>query len=121
MANQTRREILKGSIAFASLGIFGIPEWVLPALAEGETIVPFTDIPKDANFNPAPDRRNLDIRTIDGPFTPKDQFFSTKHAGHPVVDPAAFRLKISGVVEHPLSLSLDDLKKIRNLDLIAGF
>jgi DMSO/TMAO reductase YedYZ molybdopterin-dependent catalytic subunit len=93
----------------------------LPALAEGETLVPFTDIPKDANFNPAPDRRNLDIRTIDGPFTPKDQFFTTQHYGHPEVDPAAFRLKISGLVEHPLSLSLDDLKKIRNSDLIAGF
>src|SRR3989441_8775608 len=121
MANPTRREILGGSLALASLSLFGIPEWALPALAEGETVVPFTDIPKDANFNPAPDRRNLDIRTIDGPFTPKDQFFTTQHYGHPVVDPAAFRLKISGLVEHPLSLSLDDLKKIRNSDLIAGF
>jgi DMSO/TMAO reductase YedYZ molybdopterin-dependent catalytic subunit len=121
MANPTRRKILGGSLALASLSVFGIPEWALPALAEGETLVPFTDIPKDANFNPAPDRRNLDIRTIDGPFTPKDQFFTTQHYGHPEVDPAAFRLKISGLVEHPLSLSLDDLKKIRNSDLIAGF
>jgi DMSO/TMAO reductase YedYZ molybdopterin-dependent catalytic subunit len=30
-------------------------------------------------------------------------------------------LKISGLVEHPLSLSLDDLKKRRTSDLIAGF
>jgi len=116
MSNPTRREILQGSIAFASLSLFG-----LPALAEGETLVPFTDIPKDANFNPAPDRRNLDIRTIDGMFTPKDKFFTTQHYGHPDVDPAAFRLKISGLVDHPLQLSLDDLKKKKNTELIAGF
>ena len=121
MANPTRREIIEGSLALASLSIFGIPEWALPALAEGETVVPFTDIPKDANFTPAPDRRNLDIRTIDGPFTPKDKFFTTQHYGHPEVDPATFRLKISGLVEHPVSLSLDDLKKKRNSELIAGF
>ena len=121
MTNPTRRALLRGSMTLASLSLLGLPEWVLPALAGDETLVPFTDIPKDANFTPAPDRRNLDIRTIDGPFTPKDQFFTTQHYGHPVVDPATFRLKISGLIEHPLSLSLDDLKKIRNSELIAGF
>ncbi len=121
MAKQTRREILKGSLALAGLSVFGVPEWALPALAEGETVVPFTDIPANANFTPAADRRNLDIRTIEGPFTPKDKFFTTQHYGHPEIDPAAFRLKISGSVERPLSLSLDDLKKMRNAELIAGF
>ena len=121
MAKQTRREVLKGSLALAGLGILGIPEWALPAPAEGETLVPFTDIPANTNFTPAADRRNLDIRTIDGPFTPKDKFFTTQHYGHPEIDPAAFSLKISGLVERPMSLSLDDLKKMRNTDLIAGF
>ena len=121
MANRTRREILKGSLAVAGLSVFGIPEWALPALAAGETLVPFTDIPANANFTPAADRRNLDIRTIDGPFTPKDKFFTTQHYGHPEIDPAAFRLKISGLVDRPMSLSLGDLKKMHNTDLIAGF
>src|SRR6516164_1149092 len=112
MAKQTRREVLKGSLALAGLGILGIPEWALPAPAEGETLVPFTDIPANTNFTPAADRRNLDIRTIDGPFTPKDKFFTTQHYGHPEIDPAAFSLKISGLVERPMSLSLDDLKKM---------
>ena len=39
--------------------------------------------------------------TIDGPFTPKDQFFTTQHYGHPVIDPATFRLKVSGLVDKP--------------------
>ena len=44
MMNQsTRRDILRGSLALAGLGVLGIPEWALPALAQGETVVPFTD------------------------------------------------------------------------------
>src|SRR5213076_2627609 len=105
MAKQTRREILKGSLALAGLSVFGIPEWALPALAQGETIVPFTDIPANANFAAAADRRTLDIRKIDGPFTPKDQFFTTQHYGHPEVDPATFHLRISGLVDRPKALS----------------
>ncbi|HYR91993.1 MAG TPA: molybdopterin-dependent oxidoreductase [Terriglobia bacterium] len=116
-----RREILKGGLAFAGLSVLGIPEWALPALAQSETIVPFTDIPANANFTPAPDRRTFDIRKIDGPFTPKDQFFTTQHYGHPEVDPATFRLKVTGLVDRPKSLSLDELKKMGNAELIAGF
>jgi DMSO/TMAO reductase YedYZ molybdopterin-dependent catalytic subunit len=121
MAKQTRREVLKGSLALAGLSVLGLPEWALPAPAENETIVPFTDIPANANFTPAADRRNYDLRTIDGPFTPKDKFFTTQHYGHPEVDPATFKLKISGLVDRPMQLSLGDLKKMKNTDFIAGF
>jgi DMSO/TMAO reductase YedYZ molybdopterin-dependent catalytic subunit len=121
MNQSTRRDILKGSLAVAGLGVLGLPEWVLPALAQGDTIVPFTDIPDNIRWDTPPDRRRLDIRTIDGPFTPKDTFATTQHYGHPVVDPATFKLKISGLVERPKQLSLDDLKKIGSVDLVAGF
>lgn len=117
----TRRELIKGSLAVAGLSMFGIPDWALPVLAQGETLVPFTDLPENFNPNPAPDRRLLDVRTIEGPFTPKDQFFTTQHYGHPKIDPAAYRLKVSGQVSKPLSLSLDDLRKIKNAELVAGF
>jgi DMSO/TMAO reductase YedYZ molybdopterin-dependent catalytic subunit len=117
----TRREILKGSLAIAGLSALGIPDWVLPALAQGEALVPFTDLPATVNTTPAADRRIIDIRNIEGPFTPKDQFFTTQHYGHPTVDPAAFRLKISGLVNKPLELSLDELRKMKSTELIFGF
>src|SRR5499427_6988629 len=117
----TRREMLKGSLALAGLGVIGLPEWVLPAPAEGETVVPFTDIPANANFGTNGERRTYDIRKIDSPFTPKDQFFTTQHYPHPEIDPAAFRLKISGLVDRPKSLSLDELKKMGGAELVAGF
>jgi len=115
----TRRDLLKGGLAVAGLGFVGLPEFVLPALAQGETLVPFTDLPETF---PAPgvDRRQLDVRKIDGPFTPKDQFFTTQHYGHPAVDMAAFRLKVTGMVTSPLTLAIDDLKKMSGRDLLAG-
>jgi DMSO/TMAO reductase YedYZ molybdopterin-dependent catalytic subunit len=118
---QMRRDILRGGLAAAGLSLFGVPEWVLPALAQGETAVPFTDISANTTFVTAVDRRLLDIRTIDGPFTPKDQFFTTQHYGHPKVDPATFQLKISGLVDRPTTLSLDALQKVGRTDLVAGF
>jgi len=116
----TRREIIRTSLAVASLSTLGWPEWMLPALAEGETLVPFTDLP-DQFPAAAVDRRQFDVRKIDGPFTPKDQFFTTQHYGHPDVDPAAFRLKVTGLVDRPLSLSLDAIKKMKSTELVAGF
>jgi DMSO/TMAO reductase YedYZ molybdopterin-dependent catalytic subunit len=122
MTNQpSRRDIVRGGLALAGLGMLGIPDWALPALAQGETLVPFTDLPPTINTTPAADRRIIDIRKIDGVFTPKDQFFTTQHYGHPDVDPAAFRLKVSGLVNKPIELSLDDLKKMKSTDVIFGF
>src|SRR6188474_3830166 len=108
----TRREILMGGLAAAGLGVLGIPEWALPALAQGENVVPFTDIPDNVRWETPPDRRLLDVRTIDGPFTPKDKFATTQHYGHPDIDPAAFRLKVTGLVNQTKTFSLDELKKM---------
>jgi DMSO/TMAO reductase YedYZ molybdopterin-dependent catalytic subunit len=120
MRQNTRREILKSSLAVAGLSALGLPEWALPVLAQGEVLVPFTDLPE--TFPPATaDRRQFDLRKIDGPLTPKDSFFTTQHYGHPEIDLTAFRLKVSGLVNRPLSLSLDALRKMRNRELVAGF
>jgi DMSO/TMAO reductase YedYZ molybdopterin-dependent catalytic subunit len=122
MNNQrSRREILKGGLAAAGLGVIGVPEWVLPALAQGETLVAFTDIPDNVRWDTPPDRRLLDVRTIEGPFTPPDKFATTQHYGHPEIDMATYKLKISGLVDKPLQLTLDDLKKFGSTDLVFGF
>ena len=122
MAHETtRRDMLKTSLAAAGVGLLAMPEWALPVMAQGETVVPFGDWPENFNPNPAPDRRLFDTRTIGGAMTPKDQFFTTQHYGHPVVDPATYRLNVSGLVEHAHHLSLDELRKMGNAELVAGF
>jgi DMSO/TMAO reductase YedYZ molybdopterin-dependent catalytic subunit len=106
----TRREMLKESIALAGLGILGLPEWAFPALAQEQTLVPFTDLPETLTLERTPDRRIIDIRTINGVFTPSDQFFSSKHSAPPEIDTATYRLRVSGLVDRPLALSLADLQ-----------
>lgn len=123
MANDTtRRDMLKTTgLAAASLGLLGMPEWAMPAMAQGETVVPFVDWPETFNTNPAPDRRLNDSRAITGPLTAPGDFFTTQHYGHPVIDAASWRLKVSGLVDRPAALSLDEIRKMGNTELIAGF
>ncbi len=121
MDQHTRRDLLKGGLALAGLSVVGLPEFVLPALAQGETLVPFTDIPDNVRWDTPPDRRLLDVRTIEGPFVAKDKFATTQHYGHPEVDLATYKLKISGLVDRPKQLTLDDLKKMGSTELVAGF
>jgi DMSO/TMAO reductase YedYZ molybdopterin-dependent catalytic subunit len=116
-----RRDVMKGMLALAAGGLVTVPEWMWPALAQGETVVPFLDFPDRVVTNPASDRRVLDVREISGPITPANQFFTTQHYGHPTVDPLTFALKVGGLVERPLSLSLDELKRMPKVDLVAGF
>jgi DMSO/TMAO reductase YedYZ molybdopterin-dependent catalytic subunit len=117
----TRRDLLRSGVAAAALGTLGIPDWAVPALAQDEALVPFTDIPPTFSTAPSPEVRVLDIRTIDGPFTPADRFYTIQHYGHPAVDAAAFRLKITGLVDAPQALSLEDLRAMPEVELIAGF
>jgi DMSO/TMAO reductase YedYZ molybdopterin-dependent catalytic subunit len=118
----SRRETLRRGLAASGL-LASLPEWAAPALAQGETEVQFTDLPE--NFNPGKDpnarTRMLDIRKIDGLITPADQFFAVQHFGRPEVDGAAHRLKVTGMVKKPASLTLADLRKMRSTELVVGY
>jgi DMSO/TMAO reductase YedYZ molybdopterin-dependent catalytic subunit len=122
MANaMTRRETLKRGLAAAG-ALALVPEWALPALAQGDVDVPFTDIP--ATFNPSPAdgaRRFLDLRRIDGLITPTDQFFFIQHYNKPEIDGAAYRLKLTGLVGKPAELSLADLRSMPSVDVVNGY
>jgi DMSO/TMAO reductase YedYZ molybdopterin-dependent catalytic subunit len=120
-AEMTRRETLKrGLAAVGALAL--VPEWALPALAQGEVDVPFTDIPATFNFSPATgNNRFLDLRRIDGFLTPTDQFFFIQHYNKPEIDAAAYRLKFTGLVNKPTELSLADLQSMRSVDVVNGY
>jgi len=117
----TRRDALKRGIAAAG-ALALVPEWALPALAQGEVDVPFTDVPANFTFSP-PDgaRRFLDLRTIDGPITPTDQFFFIQHYNKPELDASTYRLKLTGLINKPAELSLGDLQSMRSVDIVNGY
>jgi DMSO/TMAO reductase YedYZ molybdopterin-dependent catalytic subunit len=118
----SRRETLKRGLAAASL-LSLIPEGVVPALAQGETDVPFTDYPANYNPNSNPNATNhlLDIRKIDGQITPNDQFFFIQHYNRPEIDGNTYRLKFSGLVNKPVEFSLADLKGMKSTELVNGY
>ncbi len=117
----TRRETLRRGLAATSLLALA-PGWATPALAQGDTEVTFTDIP--ANFNPnnpSATSRLLDIRKIDGPFTPNDQFFAVQHFSRPEIDGAAYRLKFTGMLNKAREFSLAELRGMRSAEVAAGY
>ena len=120
--NITRRETLRRGLAATSL-VALMSEFTVPALAQGDVDVPFTDYP--ANYgaiNPAAPTRMYDIRTIDGMFTPKEKFFAINHFNRPEIDASAYKLKITGMVNKPVELSLTDLQSMAKAsDLVAGY
>ena len=117
----TRRQVLKSGAVLAGLGAVGVPEWAFPALAQGEELMEFTDLPEEIVLERTPDRRIIDVREIDGAITPADKWFTTQHHGHPEIDTATYRLQVSGLVDNPLSLSVSDLQGMPSRDLVFGF
>ena len=117
----TRRETLR--LAASAAGLLAlVPEWALPALAQGEVDIPFTDYPESFNPRPADGaRRQLDLRKIDGLITPADQFFFIQHYNKPEIDGAKFRLKLTGLVSKPAELSLADLQGMKSVDVVNGY
>lgn len=117
----SRRETLKRGLAISSF--LALADRAVPALAEGDTDVPFTDYPASYNPNGNPNATNhlLDIRKIDGHITPVDQFFFTQHYNRPEIDPASYRLKLTGMVNKPAELSLADLKAMKSVELLNGY
>lgn len=59
------------------------------------------------------------LQHLSGTITPSDLHFERHHAGVPAIDPATHRLVIHGLVEHPLSLSVDDIRRFPQVTRIC--
>jgi len=57
-------------------------------------------------YNAEPSRGALADRML----TPIDSFYGRNHGPIPIIDPQAWRLRVGGLVEHDLELSLGDLR-----------
>jgi DMSO/TMAO reductase YedYZ molybdopterin-dependent catalytic subunit len=103
-AQFTRRDMLRGSVAFAALAfaqhplsVFGFDE-----AGADETVVPFLDA--------QPKGKMLYWQDLTSWITPNDQLYSVSHYGTPEVDPGKWQLEISGLVKKPKTLSFGDIK-----------
>lgn len=121
----SRRDVLRAGLTATGLFAVSIPEWAIPALAQGETLVPFTDAPANVRTNPSPTApvRQYDTRNItpEAFFTPRDEYFAMCHNGVPEIDPAEYRLQVTGLVDHPMELSLGELETRQSVEVQAGY
>lgn len=123
--DNSRRQVLKGALGSGMLaaGAAYAPGFVLPALAQGEQLVPFTDIPEGLRFLPVrPNATHFqDIRQIDSFITDNDDFYLVQHYGQPEIDNDSWRLRITGMVDNELELSLADLRRRDTVEETIGF
>jgi DMSO/TMAO reductase YedYZ molybdopterin-dependent catalytic subunit len=109
MPKTSRREfIVTSSAAIAVLTQSGILAHAFPSLA-GEEVIPWLDQPPE---NPVPEvvANQLQWEKLNSWLTPNEEFFSIAHYDRPVIEAAGWKLEIGGLVERPLSLTLDELK-----------
>ena len=120
-----RRDAIKKTVnSGVALGaVASMPHWILPALAQGEELVPFTDMPEDFSRGPArPGGTHfLDTRMIDDFYTDNEDFYVVQHYGQPELDLDNYRLKVTGMVGQELELSLSDLQDMAQFEIDAGF
>jgi len=120
----TRRDLLKTGVALGSLAATaGLPFWSKLALGAGEELVPFSDMPEGFLAPPvAPGAIHyLDTRLINSFYTPNDDFYIIQHYNQPEVAEADYRLKITGMVNRTLELSMADLRARPKMEIDAGF
>lgn len=118
----SRRQVLKGAGVLAA-GAATMPGWVLPALAQGERLIPFTDVPEAFQVREKrPGATHYqDTREITSHISSNDDFYVVQHYGQPEIDNASYRLRVTGMVDREMEFSLDDLMQRNAVDLQAGF
>src|SRR5262245_52224309 len=106
----TRREMLQDLLA---AGVVLGAGWSV--LAQGEEVIPFTDLPA-----PQPGARVPPSLT--NFMTANDAFFAVQHYPvPPEIDPSAYKLRITGLIDRPMELTLADLKKRPPVEHVVGF
>lgn len=109
----SRREVLKASSAAvaAALAQLTLPGSIFPGQDQAEELVQFLNMPRAV-----PER--LDWETLDQWMTPQDQVFSVQHYGIPQFDASSLKLEIMGLVNKPVTLSLDEIKAMPRKELL---
>ena len=117
----SRRKVLKGGMIAA--GAAAAPSFILPALAQGERLVPFTDVPESFQIPPQQPNSTYwqDTREISEFVTDNEDFYLVQHYGQPEVDNDAWRLRVTGMVDNELEFSLSDLMNGNTVEQQVGF
>ncbi len=113
----SRRTVLKGgagSAALAGLTVITVagPARAFPGRPDDGVLVPWLDQPTPVPPELAGILAHPLVWEQIEYLTPNDKFFTVKHYNQPQLSAVDWRLGITGLVAHPQSLSLADLKRL---------
>ena len=117
---RSRRRMLQTSMLAAGAAAGA---WVFPALAQGERLVPFTDVPESFQANPVQPNSThwQDTRQITDFITDNEDFYVVQHYGQPEIDNDSWHLKVTGMIDNEMELSLADLMADDTVEQQVGF
>lgn len=109
----TRREMIRGSMAFAALALAQQPlsAFGFPDPEEGTELIPFLD--KQAGTN------GITWEKLQSWITPNQELYEVKHYGVPKIDLATWNLEIGGLVRRPRTFTLDEIRKRKRKTIAA--
>jgi DMSO/TMAO reductase YedYZ molybdopterin-dependent catalytic subunit len=110
-SEMSRRQLFRQSGALLTgLALLNSTGFVRSVSAQaGDEVIPWLDQPGE-NQDPQGIVSQLQWEALDSWITPNEQFFSISHFNRPEIDAAEWTLEITGLVQNPITLTLDDLK-----------
>lgn len=118
-----RRKALQTGMLLGAASFGGLPFWSSLVLGAEEELVPFTDMPDGFTAPPvAPGAIHyLDSRGINSFYTRNDDFYIVQHYNQPMISEAEFQLKITGLVNQPITLTMAQIRSRPKIEIDAGF
>lgn len=112
--NLTRRAMISSGLSAFAMAQLPASLFALADSGNSGQLVPFLD------EQPVNAKRNMvKWEDLHEWITPLDQFFAVSHYHPPKVDAESWRLKVEGLVDHPIELSLEQIKSRPRKELVA--
>jgi DMSO/TMAO reductase YedYZ molybdopterin-dependent catalytic subunit len=114
--SMSRRTFLAQTGVLAGLALLNAPMRAF-ALQPDDVVIAWLDQPAE---NPVPQAigNQQTWEALDSWITPNEQFFGIAHYNWPEIAAAEWHLEIGGLVEHPLALTLDEIKAMPRQELV---
>src|SRR5690606_14406553 len=117
--NESRRQLLKAGVSAGLVAATAGFPWF--ALAQGEQVMRFVDVPE--GWDPGPRQPNrthiIDTRRIDSFYS--YEHYVVQHYGQPEVDVSSYKLDLTGLVNKPLTFTYDQLRALPSREIDCGF
>ena len=117
--NEGRRQLIKAGVGASLMAATAGFPWF--ALAQGEVVMRFLDVPEGWDPGPRQPGRTHIIKTSQIDSFYGNDFYVVQHYGQPELDVGSYQLNLTGLVDRPLTFTLDQLRAMPGRDIDCGF